>query len=112
MLNGAALQSVDAPAVSLACHAIRIQEKVSHVVICMLPPISVLYLQFQSVLPELFFVHFQSFFKDNWRKPKGWLCFYSRRRQTTLIFLLNEFSPCVGWVCSVLTSVLLISVKT
>lgn len=54
MLNGAALQSVDAPAVSLACHAIRIQEKVSHMVICMLPPISVLYLQFQYVLPELF----------------------------------------------------------
>lgn len=47
-------RSVDAPAVSLACHAIPIQAKVSHVVICMCPPISVLYLQFQCVLPELF----------------------------------------------------------
>lgn len=47
-------RSVDAPAVSSACRAVRIQAKVSHVVICMCPPISVLYLQFQYVLPELF----------------------------------------------------------
>lgn len=47
-------RSVDTPAVCLACRAIRIEAKVSHVVICMRPPISVLYLQFQYVLPEWF----------------------------------------------------------
>lgn len=47
-------RSVDTTAVSLACRAIQIEAKVSHVVICMRPPISVLYLQFQYMLPELF----------------------------------------------------------
>lgn len=51
-------RNIDTSTVSVIHHAIQIQAKVSHVVICMCPPISVLYLQFQYVLPRIIFVHF------------------------------------------------------